>query len=95
MILRLRETRPSARGSQDAGITQPRDYFLADPCISTADYLMHACRSDQSLGPYMLRGQIRVVALLEPRHPDAVRDIIVRGEALVVELLEQGKEGIL
>ena len=25
---------PGARGSQDAGITQPRDHSLADPCIS-------------------------------------------------------------
>ena len=23
---------PAARGGQDAGITQPRDHFLADPC---------------------------------------------------------------
>ena len=33
MVPRLREMRPAARGGQDAGITQPRDNSLADPCI--------------------------------------------------------------
>ena len=32
MVTRLRETRPAARRGQDAGITQPRDHSLADPC---------------------------------------------------------------
>ena len=29
-------SRPAARGSQEAGFTQPRDHSLAQPCISTA-----------------------------------------------------------
>ena len=32
MVPRLRETRPAARGDKDAGITQPREHSLADPC---------------------------------------------------------------
>ena len=33
MVPRLRETRPVARGGQDARIPQPRDHSLADPRI--------------------------------------------------------------
>ena len=32
MVPRLRETCPATSGSQDAGITQPRDHCLAHPC---------------------------------------------------------------
>ena len=39
MGLRLCELKPAARGSQEAGFTQLRDYLIADPCTIRCNLL--------------------------------------------------------
>ena len=51
MVPRLRETRPVARGGQDAGITQPREHSLADPCKQMEDmnvWLLNVCHTHKA-----------------------------------------------
>ena len=40
VVPRLRELSPAARGSQEAGFTQPRDHLLADPCTYSLPRLL-------------------------------------------------------
>ena len=42
LLSRLPELAPAARGSQEAGFTQPRDHLIADPCTCSEIYAYNA-----------------------------------------------------
>ena len=64
MYPRLRELCPMARGSQDAGITQPRDHSLADPCMYV--YVPFRCASFLVGQDARTMGQWEAVAIFQP-----------------------------
>ena len=51
-VPRLRELAPTARGSREAGVTQPRDHLLADPCIYGSSSSAQRCAFLFNTRPY-------------------------------------------
>ena len=70
-------SRPAARGIQEAGFTQPRDHYLADPCIRTSRAPRRRRKSD--LPPFPTSLAAAIIHNIPPGRKDLAGMIVLVG----------------